>query len=937
MVYHLEMVRRIHSSTRSLIPVALLLTAFLAPSQTVRKVTSPKEQFGHNIGDDYWLANYKELTAYWQKLSQEASDRMKLVEIGKTAEGRPQWMAILTSPENHKKIDRYKEIASRLAHAEGLTDEQARALAAEGKAVVWIDGGLHASEVLGAAQLMEIVYQLAAYTDPEIERILRDVIVLCVHANPDGMDLVSNSYMRESDPLKRSIVLERLYQKYVGHDNNRDFYMSNQPESTNMNRVLYREWYPQIMFNHHQTGPAGTILFAPPFRDPFNYFFDPMIPIGLNLVGAAIHDRFAAEGKPGATMLEGSSYSTWFNGGLRTTTYFHNMIGLLTETIGSPTPMEVNFVPHRLLPNKDTPYPVEPGQKWHFRQSIEYSVSSNRAVLDIASRYRDTFLFNMYRMGKNSIDRGNSDHWTMTPKRLEALEAAIAKDNPGGRIGRSDVTSDTPGGGGFAQRIDIKYYQQTRDPKLRDPRAYIVPSDQADFLTATKFVNTLLKNGITIHRATSDFSVAGKKYPAGSYVIRCAQAFRPHILDMFEPQDHPNDFKFPGGPPTPPYDVTGYTLAYQMGVQFDRILDALPEGPYEKFNGDLLPPPKGRIGGPATPVGYLLSHQVNDAFIAVNRLLKAGEEVYWLKEGNGRMYIPARPTTRPMLDKLASDVGLNFQAVAEKPKGDALKLSPVRIALWDRFGGSMPSGWVRWIFEQYDFPFEVVYPKQLDAGNLRAKYDVIVLMDGALGGERGGRGGGGRGGADRIPPEFDYMTGNLTVDKTVPELKKFLESGGTILTVGSSTSLARSLGMPLPSALVEHDAAGRERPLPRDKFFVPGSVLSMKVDNTNPLAWGMADRADVFFENSPSFKLDPQAAVKGMHPVAWFDSAAPLRSGWAWGQSYLEGSTGIAEASVGEGKLVIYGPEVTFRGQPHGTFKLFFNGVYYGTAKWAKL
>ncbi|HEV8145167.1 MAG TPA: M14 metallopeptidase family protein, partial [Bryobacteraceae bacterium] len=836
----------------------LLIAAALAPAQTARKITTPKEELGFNIGDDYQLANYTQLTAYWKKLAQQAPDRMKLVEIGRTAENRPQWMAVITSPENHKLLDHYKEISRRLAHAEGLTEDQARTLAAEGKAVVWIDGGLHATEVLGAAQLMEIVYQLVSMTDAETTRILRDVIVLCVHANPDGMEMVSNSYMREKDPTKRAIVLERLYQKYVGHDNNRDFYMSNQVESTNMNRVLYREWYPQIMYNHHQTGPAGTVLFAPPFRDPFNYFFDPLIPIGLNLVGAAMHDRFAAEGKPGATMLEGSSYSTWFNGGLRTTTYFHNMIGLLTETIGHPTPMEVAFVPRRLLPNKDTPYPVEPGQKWHFRQSIEYSVTANRAVLDLASRYRDTFLYNMYRMGKNSIDRGNSDHWTMTPKRLEALEAAIAKDNPNARGIDPGLGGDAPGGGRGGPRIDIKYFKATQDPKLRDPRGYIIPSTQADFATATKFVNTLLKNGIDIHRASSDFEVLGKKYLAGSYVIKCAQAFRPHILDMFEPQDHPNDFKYAGGPPTPPYDVTGWTLAYQMGVEFDRVLEAF-DGPFTKVTEELLGPPKGRITGPGTPVGYLLSHRVNDSFIAVNRLLKAGDEVYWLKADNGTMFIPARPSTRPVIEKLVADFGLSFQGVAEKPKGDALKLKPVKIALWDRFGGSMPSGWVRWLFEQFEFPFDVVYPKQFDAGNLRAKYDVIVLMDGAMPGERGGRGGGGRGGTDRIPPEFESMSGNLTIEKSVPELKKFLESGGTILTVGSSTSLARYMGVPLPSALVEHTADGRERPLGREKFFVPGSILSMKIDNTNPLAWGMADRADVFFENSPAFRISPEA------------------------------------------------------------------------------
>ncbi len=264
------------------IAVALTLVAAVAtrPAAQAPNVTSPKQFFGFNIGDDYQLATYTQFVDYWQKLDKE-SDRMKVVEIGKTAEGRPQLMAIITSPENFKKLDRYKEISRRLALAEGLTDEQARALAKEGKAVVWIDGGLHATEVLGAQQLIETVYQLVSRNDPRRLRILNDCIILAVHANPDGMELVSNWYMREKDPAQRSTSgLPRLYQKYAGHDNNRDFYMSNLPESTNMNRVLYTEWFPQIMYNHHQTGPAGTVMFAPPFRDPFNYNFDPLIPVG---------------------------------------------------------------------------------------------------------------------------------------------------------------------------------------------------------------------------------------------------------------------------------------------------------------------------------------------------------------------------------------------------------------------------------------------------------------------------------------------------------------------------------------------------------------------------------------------------------------------------------------------------------------------------------
>src|SRR5438874_1345351 len=278
--------------------VAAALVAPPAPAQ--HRVTTPRQALGFDVGADYHLATYTQLEAYWRTLVRE-SPRMVLREIGKTAEGRPQLMAIITAPENHKRLAHYEDIARRLALAQELTDEQAHALAREGKAAVWIDGGLHATEVLGAHQLLELVFQMVSRDDPETRRILDDVILLAVHANPDGMELVSSWYMRESDSLKRSTAgIPRLYQKYIGHDNNRDFYMVTQPETENMARVMFREWFPQIVYNHHQTGPAGTVLFAPPFRDPFNYYFDPLVPIGIDMVAAAMHERFLAEGKPGA-------------------------------------------------------------------------------------------------------------------------------------------------------------------------------------------------------------------------------------------------------------------------------------------------------------------------------------------------------------------------------------------------------------------------------------------------------------------------------------------------------------------------------------------------------------------------------------------------------------------------------------------------------------
>ncbi len=933
------------------------LSACLLPAQTAPGITTPKGALGFNLGDDYQVANYTQLETYWKKLASE-SPRMKLESIGKTEEGRDQWMAIITSPENMKKLARYKEIAGKLAHAEGVGEQEARALAKEGKAIVWIDGGLHATESVGSQQLMEWVYQMVSRTDEETMRFLNDVIVLNVQANPDGQELVANWYMRDKDPLKRTMTgLPRLYAKYIGHDDNRDFYMSNMKESTNMNRQLFIEWFPQIVYNHHQTGPAGAVVFIPPFRNPFNYNLDPLVPLGIEMVGTAMHSRLVAEGKGGSAMRTGANYSTWWNGGLRTVTYFHNMIGILTEIIGSPTPMRIPVIADKQLPQGDWPMPVVPGE-WHYRQSIEYEITQNRAIMDLASRYRETWLFNIWRMGTNSIRNGSTDHWTVTPKRIAALEAAAASTAPAaaagaGRGGRAGRGGDVPAGGAFggnARAIPAELYNTVlHDPKIRDPRGYIIPSDQADFATATEFVNALLKNGIAIHRATSAFHVAGTRYPAGSYVVKTAQAFRPHVMDMFEPQDHPNDFAYPGGPPKRPYDSTGWTLAMQMGVQFDRVMEAF-DGPFTKVSG-LMPPPAMSIVGPSNPAGYLISHRINNSFVLINRLMKANADVYWLKSapkadgedlGTGAIWVPASAAVRPLLEKSAKGLGVTVHAVAKAPTGDAMKLKPIRIGLYDQYGGSMPSGWTRWLFEQYEFPFEVVYPAALDAGDLKSKFDVIVFTDGAIRrGATGGRGGGGGGFAApdlaTIPAEYQHMLGRISDYKTMPQLKKFVESGGSIVTIGSSTSIAEVFGIPVKNHLVEKGADGKDRALPGEKFYIPGSLLKAHLDNTNPLAYGMPDQVDVFYDNSPVFRMEPTAAMKKTNAVGWFSGAEPLQSGWAWGQQYLDGGTVFAEATVGEGKVFLLGPEVNFRDQPHGTFKLLFNGLYAGSAKAAAL
>ena len=933
------------------------------------KITPPKEMIGFNIGDDYHMASYTQISSMLQKWATE-SDRLKVQSIGLTEEGRQQYMAIISSPANLAKLADYKAMSQKLARAE-MSEAEAHAMAKVARTVVWIDGGLHATETVNSQSLAEQVYEMITKTDEETMRFLNDNILLMPVPNPDGVEFVANWYMHNPDEKQRTLGgLPRLYHKYIGHDDNRDSITMNMKETTNQNRVLFVEWNPQIMHNVHQTGPAGAVVFIPPFRDPFNYDFDPLIPIGIEEVGSAMHARLISKGMGGSAMRSAAPYSTWFNGGMRTATYFRNTIGILTEIIGGPTPAPVPLIADKQLPTTEWPLPVKP-QMWHYRQSIDYMMELQRAIMDYASRNRETVLYNIYTMGRRSIQKGSEDTWTITPKRIAALnEAAKAAGfDPaaaGGRGGRGGGGGGggrgrggmAPGGAGapaaapaaepnpfFVRSMPAELYEKVlHDPAFRDPRGYIIPADQDDFPTAVKLVNVLQKGGVDVHRATKDFEVAGKKYPAGSFVVKMAQAFRPAVLDTFEPQDHPMDYEYPGGPPKRPYDITGWTLAVQMGVKFDRILEGF-DGPFEKIGFDLVKPPAATIAGAAKPAGWLVSHKINDSFILMNRLLKAGAEVYWLKDdqtvggnslGAGALWIPANEKSQPIVEKAAKEKGIPAFAQAEKPAGEAMKLKPIRIGLVDVYGGSMPSGWTRWMLEQYEFPFELVFPQVIDAGNLKASYDVIVFPSGTYAEGRGGRGGFGRGGGfgiaeESVPEQYRSMLGAVTASKSVPPLKTFVEEGGTLLAVGASATIGEAMGMPIKDHLVEAGPDGAPRHLGNEKLYIPGSVLRAKFNPKDPLAYGMPESGFVFFDDSPVFDRTESAAMQ-LSKVAWFEGKEPLYAGWAIGQNYLDGGELATEAKVGAGHLVLMGLEATFRGTPHGTFKLFFNGLYLGSA-----
>jgi hypothetical protein len=320
--------------------------------------------------------------------------------------------------------------------------------------------------------------------------------------------------------------------------------------------------------------------------------------------------------------------------------------------------------------------------------------------------------------------------------------------------------------------------------------------------------------------------------------------------------------------------------------------------------------------------------------------------------GSGTFYVSARPSTLPALQKAAADLGLVFEPAPAAPTGRMAALRLPRIGLFDRYGGQMPSGWTRKILEDFEFPgFDAasvgsVFPPDLDAGNLRAKYDVLIFngggFSGGASGQRGGAGGeappaagqaaaqpGQRAGftPEPIPPEYARRQGQVTA-KTVAAVRQFVEEGGTLIAIGSQASaVAQDFDLPVTSHLVEDG-----KPLPREKFYAPGCVLRVAIDNTDALAHGLPAELDVFFQNDPVFALAPDAGARGTRAIGRFGTS-PLRSGWAWGENYLEKGIEFVSASVGKGRVRLLAPEVLFRAQPHGGFKLFFNAIYLSVAE----
>jgi len=855
------------------------------------QVQSPVAFLGHEIGADHQLCNYTDLARYFRAI-EKSTDRMRLVDIGPTSYGQRMLMAVITSPQNHARLERLRAISQQLSKGRGIDATQAKALAAEGRAFVWIDGGLHATEAIAGQNIIELVWQMTARDDAEVRRILDEVVLLVCPVNPDGLELIANAYR-----ATRSMTTPVLYQRYIGHDNNRDFYVCNQLEAQNINRVFYTDWCPQIVYNHHQSAPRGTIIFTPPFRDPHNYYVDAMVIRGIEIVSAHMNQRFAAEGKPGVISRSGAPYSGWWNGGLRSTNYFHNVIGILTESFGRPEPTQIDQTIERRLPYGDYPDPVK-SQTWHARQTVEYLQTANFAILDYAARYREELLQQMHTMATRAIERGRRDHWTPTPY---LVEAARRREKP------DTVFSD---------------------PYLRDPRVYVLRSDQPDWSAAQRMVRALRRNGVEVLRATAPFPMNGVTMPAGSFVVKTDQAYRAHVLDQFEPQWHPDDMK--DGKPVAPYDAAGWTLAMQFDVQVERCFEGL-DGPFEVVTDAERFLPRR----PPVVASYRLDARDSHTVIAVNRMLAAGVEVAW--SPTGFFHVTAQGlAAAEMLVEAANQLGAAVVPASMPPQAPE-RIVPPRIGLFDTYGGHMPTGWDQWILKEFEFPVQQVWGDRIEEGDLGRDFDVLVFHTGLPGPRDLERAAQRRDEesldmlADALPPFEDWSNlkaraTRLTGEKALPAIREFVEHGGTLIALGGECDkVIRHFGLPIKVGTHVPTEDGERRTL-REEYYVPGSLLAIEVDASHPIARGAPRELAAMVTGSSVIMqvTDPNARID---VVARYRASDTLLSGWLIGEDFLIGKQAVLCAHVGKGRVLLYGADVTYRGQPLGTFKLFFHGI----------
>lgn len=884
---------RVTSTSNMIFRCILLIATANAPTYGQQQtIPSPQSVLGFPIGADFKLATYDESLDYFRRLD-AASDRLRLINIGSTSEGRDWYVALISSPENLADIDRYREISRRLAHPTGLTDEEARQLARDGKAIVHIDGGLHASEVAGAQHTIQLAYDILTGTeDPRMQAILENVILmLWPSINPDGQNMVVDWYRSNLGTPYEVSALPRLYQKYIGHDNNRDAYMLNMIESRVIGRT-WRDWEPQIIYIHHQTAPFPTRIWLPPFADPIATQSPPLMSREVNMIGMAIAQGLESNGQIGATHM-GTGFDAWYPGYIDYLPMLQNRVAFWTETglyrYATPHFYTINDFPRNASDLRPQTLYSSPwkGGWWRLRDAVDYMLTASLSVLDYAAKYKETLLYNRYQAGRNTVNK----------------------------------------------------YEQ--DP----PYAYFVPLQQHDPIAAVELLRRLAFNGIRVGQLERTVSFQGMNLEQGTWVIPMNQEFAELARQLLDVQTYPDLREYPDGPPEQPYDAAGWTLPYLMDVRVftasepltaevrDAIrsvrgtpidwhsADETSDGsdfdspPGVGFNTDTVAagivPPAGSAAGSGSRLA--VDPAQNNAFRALNRALAAGGSVRFVPGQAGTDGHPGS-SGQYVIDGVSPsqlNTWVGELALQAERTGSAGGL-PIRrrIGLYRPWRPSIDEGWTRWLLEQYEFQFENITNAVMRSGDLRQRFDVILLpaerYQTILNGFAKGS----------VPPRYEGGIGNAGVRA----LDEFVRGGGTLVCLNQSSDFAiEQLHLPVKNVVED---------LQRTDFFVSGSILEVIVDPSHPVMSGMPARAKLFVGQSPVFTtLD---GFEGTAMAKYQEAGSPLLSGYLLGEEHLNGYAAALDVQHGTGHVILLGFRPQWRGQPFGSFRVLFNAVLYG-------
>ena len=874
----------------SLSSLLVIVYVAMAAVPAAGQIPSPESVLGFKVGEDRKLADWGQVLDYFQKVALAAPDRVKFEELGKSTLGKPFVALTISSAENIRQLEHYRQIQLRLADPRGLSDAEADKLIVQGKAVVLITCTIHSTEVASTQTSMEFVYKLLTEDTPRHRTILDNTIFLLVPSlNPDGQDMVVKWYRKNlGTPLEGSSPVE-LYHPYVGHDNNRDWYMFTQVESQLTVGRIQNVWHPHVVYDVHQMGSYSARIFSPPFLDPVDPNVDPLIVEEINMLGTAMAADLATQSKKGVAV--NAMYDFWSPA--RHYQAYHGGLRILTESASArlASPIRVRFEEldtHALGYNAQQAswnYPDPwPGGEWHLGDIVDYQLITFEACLYDTAQNREMFLRNFYRVGKKAVERQGP------------------------------------------------------------PYAYLVPPEQKDLPVAVKMLNTLRFGLVEVHRARQKFTADGIEYPAGTFVILLAQPYGRYAKTLLERQHYPDMREYPGGPPKRPYDVTAQTLPLLMAVRTIEVHNAF-QADLESLEKIELPP------GQVEPARrqYLLRPDSNNAYLAVNRLLKGGGEVARLRvatRDGGREFPPGTFVVRrgnvrqPRYDRgqLAA-LGVDFFAT-ELPLLDAAPLRMPRVGIYKSYVPSIDEGWTRWLLEQFEFPFTSLHDQEIREGNLNSRLDVVVIPDQSVqaivnGHRRRQRGepeGIGREAAEPAAqrdreetffqgPVPDEFTGGLGA-AGVENLRSFVMHGGTLVTLNRASNFPiEKLGVGSRNLL---------RDIPVRDFYCPGSILRMVVDPNHPLAYGMDREAAAWVQQGPA--LAPafeNASAPGAVSVAHYPNGNPLMSGWLLGDTFLQNRSALMDAPMGLGHVVMFGFRPQYRGQSYGTFKMLFNALYY--------